>query len=66
MKAYRTLSVLVSVLISLTSFGQKIKVSDGNLSDLKGVAELRIEYDYSNLGIDVELYQVELGKSAAT
>ncbi len=57
MKAYRTLSVLVIVLVSLTSFGQKIKVTSGNLSDLKGETEVRIEYDYSNLGVgkyDVE------------
>ncbi len=45
------------ILISFASFGQKIKVESGNINDLQGISELKIEYDYSGLGVgkyDVE------------
>ncbi len=57
MKKFKVLSVFAILLISITSFGQKIKVDSGKLSALKGITDLKIEYDYSNLGVgkfDVE------------
>lgn len=51
MKTYRVLSVLAVLLITATSFGQKIKVDSGKLKALEGIADLKIEYDYSNLGV---------------
>lgn len=57
MKAHRLLTLIALILISLTSFGQKIKVDAGKLSALEGVTDLRIEYDYSDLGVGK--YEVE-------
>jgi len=51
MKTYKVLSVLTILLVSMTSFGQKIKVDSGKLNALEGITDLKIEYDYSNLGV---------------
>ncbi len=51
MKVYRVLPLLAVLLISMTSFGQKIKVDSGKLKALEGITDLKIEYDYSNLGV---------------
>jgi len=62
MKAYRILSVFIVLLVSVTMFGQKIKIDSGKLSALEGVTDVRIEYDYSNLGVgkfDVEAEYIE-------
>ena len=39
------------VLISATSFGQKIKVVKGHIHELAGISELKIAYDYSGLAV---------------
>jgi len=57
MKTSHIVSVIAIVLISVTSFGQKIKVDSGKLSALEGIADLKIEYNYSNLGVGK--YEVE-------
>lgn len=47
----------MAFLLSSAAFGQKIKIVSGNISDLQGMSELNIEYDYSGLGVgkfDVE------------
>lgn len=57
MKTFRIISVMAVLLISMTSFGQKIKIESGKMSALKGITDLKIEYDYTNLGVgkfDVE------------
>lgn len=62
MKTFRIISVMAVLLISMTSFGQKIKIESGKISALKGMTDLKIEYDYTNLGVgkfDVEADYVE-------
>lgn len=57
MKTDRFLLVILAFLISTTSFGQKIKVVEGNINELQGISELKIVYDYEGLGVgkfDVE------------
>lgn len=57
MKTNRFLLVCMAFLLSSAAFGQKIKIVSGNISDLQGMSELNIEYDYSGLGVgkfDVE------------
>jgi len=57
MKEDRFLMVCLLCLISIASFGQKIKVVSGNINNLQGMSELKLEYDYSGLGVgkfDVE------------
>jgi hypothetical protein len=57
MKTDRFLMLCLIVLISTTSFGQKIKVVKGNINELAGISELKIAYDYEGLGVgkfDVE------------
>ena len=54
--------VCLLCLISIASFGQKIKVVSGNINSLQGIAELKLEYDYSGLGVgkfDVEADYVD-------
>ena len=62
MKTDRFLMIGLMVLISTTSFGQKIKVVSGNINNLQGMSELKLEYDYSGLGVgkfDVEADYVD-------
>jgi hypothetical protein len=55
-----------ALLIATTSFGQKIKVESGDIKALKGVTELKIEYDYSNLGVgDFEIEDDYINKKVA-
>lgn len=57
MKADRILMGCMIILMATPLFGQKIKVVSGDLNNLQGITELRIEYDYSDLGVgkfDVE------------
>src|ERR1700743_789912 len=34
-----------------TSFGQKVRVIDGNLNALKGVKKMNLQFDYSKMGV---------------
>lgn len=57
MKTDRILMVCLVILFSSAAFGQKIKIVSGNINDLQGMTALKIEYDYSGLGVgkfDVE------------
>ncbi|MFO7668924.1 MAG: hypothetical protein R6W31_04635 [Bacteroidales bacterium] len=57
MKLERLLMFCLVILMASASFGQKINVESGSIKDLKGISELKIEYDYSGLGVgkyDVE------------
>lgn len=57
MKTNRFLLVCMAFLLSSAAFGQKIKIVSGNINDLQGMSELKLEYDYSGLGVgkfDVE------------
>jgi hypothetical protein len=40
-----------ALLIGGSAFAQKIKVTSGNLKDLKGVEKIKITYDYTNLSV---------------
>jgi hypothetical protein len=51
MKLTKILMVCMAVLFSGSVFGQKIKVINGDMKALKGVTALKIEYDYSDLGV---------------
>ena len=62
MKTDRFLMACLIVLISTTSFGQKIKVVKGSINELAGISQLKITYDYSGLGVgkfDVEADYVD-------
>ena len=57
MKPRITIAVLVLLSFSVGATAQKIKVTNGKIKDLAGVEKIRIEYDYSDLGVgkfDVE------------
>jgi len=43
--------LVVAILIASLCFGQKIKLSSGNLSVLKGEAVVKVEYTYDNLKV---------------
>jgi hypothetical protein len=51
MKFTRLVLLSAVVLIAGSTYAQKIKVTSGNLQDLKGVEKLKIVYDYSNLAV---------------
>jgi hypothetical protein len=51
MKTNRILMAVTVILIATTSFGQKIKVTSGKITALEDVVKMKIEYDYSNLGV---------------
>jgi hypothetical protein len=51
MKVGKLMSALVILLMATVSFGQKIIVSEGNWSVLKGQKEVNIEYDYSAMEV---------------
>jgi len=51
MKFYRIAIVFALLLFGSTSFAQKIKVESGDIKALKGLSELKIEYDYSDLSV---------------
>ena len=51
MKKDRLLLVCLFCMMSIASFGQKIKVVSGNINNLQGMSELKLEYDYSGLGV---------------
>lgn len=67
MKMNRILLLCVAVLIAGgTTFGQKIKVLSGGMSALKGVTALKIEYNYSGLGVgDFEVEDDYINKKVA-
>ena len=44
-------TLLLILLSVVTSYAQKIKVTDGDLSILKGVDKLNVEYDYSDMTV---------------
>jgi len=57
MKPDRFLLFCLVILMATTSFGQKINVESGSVNTLKGISDLKVEYDYSGLGVgkyDVE------------
>jgi len=43
--------VVLSLLIATMSFGQKMKVKEGNIKNLKGITQFDLVFDYSNLQI---------------
>ena len=43
--------LVFALLITALSYGQKMKVSDGNIKNLKGITTFNLEFDYSNLQI---------------
>jgi hypothetical protein len=47
----RLLIICAALLIAGSSFGQKMKVTSGDLSALKGTKMLKIEYDYSDMSV---------------
>ena len=52
MKKIKLLSVIfVFVVFSGNTFGQKIKVTKGDLNFLKGVKELKLQYSYDNMNV---------------
>jgi hypothetical protein len=51
MKFTRLVLLSAAILIAGSTFAQKIKVTSGNLQDLKGVEKMKIVYDYSNLAV---------------
>jgi hypothetical protein len=51
MKFTRLVLLSAAMLIAGSTFAQKIKVTSGNLQDLKGVEKMKIVYDYSNLSV---------------
>jgi hypothetical protein len=51
MKTARLLLICVAIIISGSLFAQKIKVQSGKLSALNGIKKIKIEYDYSDLGV---------------
>jgi hypothetical protein len=57
MKSRIAIVGLVLMSFSLGTMAQKIKVASGKIKDLAGIEKIRIEYDYSDLGVgkfDVE------------
>jgi hypothetical protein len=67
MKMNKILLLCVAVLIAGgTASAQKIKVVSGKMSALKGVTELKLEYDYSGLGVgDFEVEDDYINKKVA-
>lgn len=57
MKTNALIAAIAVMLIPVGIFGQKIKSKAGSLKDLKGLTSLKIEYDYSSLGVGK--YEVE-------
>ena len=51
MKITRLLLICAAIIISGSTFGQKMKVQSGNLSSLKGIKKIKIVYDYSDLSV---------------
>ncbi len=51
MKKLKLPLMLLFVTIASVSFSQKIKIQEGDLSFLKGVTELNVVYDYSNMEV---------------
>ncbi|MBN2523065.1 MAG: hypothetical protein JXB24_07300 [Bacteroidales bacterium] len=51
MKINKVLPVCFALLFASSAYGQKIKVTSGQLSTLKGIKALKIEYDYSDLAV---------------
>ncbi len=51
MKIFKLLPVLLSFLFVGNSFSQKIKVTSGKLSNLSGVTDVSIVYDYSEIAV---------------
>jgi len=51
MKITRLILICVAVLFAGSTFGQKMKVESGDISALKGIKQLKIEYDYSDLSV---------------
>ncbi|MCP4313236.1 MAG: hypothetical protein GY790_18405 [Bacteroidetes bacterium] len=51
MKMTRVLMTCMVFLVTVAAIGQKIKVESGKIKDLTGISELKIEYDYSGLGV---------------
>ncbi len=43
--------LVFALLVATLSYGQKMKVSDGNIKNLKGITTFNLEFDYSNLQI---------------
>jgi len=51
MKSTHLIIAFVLFLIPALVCGQKIKEKEGNVKDLKGLTAVKIEYDYSGLGV---------------
>ncbi len=52
MKNLKTLLTVIALFaITSSSFGQKVKIKEGNLDFLSGVKELKLEYTYDNMKV---------------
>ncbi len=47
----KQISIVMLLLFTTIMFAQKAKVSEGSFSNLKGISEFNLEFDYSNLEI---------------
>lgn len=47
----KQLALILAIVFTAITFGQKMKVSDGNIKNLKGVNKYDLVFDYSNLQI---------------
>ena len=43
--------LLIALVASATSYAQKLKVSEGNIKNLKGITDYNLEFDYTNVQI---------------
>jgi len=43
--------LLVALFIATVSYGQKMKVSEGSIKNLKGITQFDLEFDYSDMQI---------------
>jgi hypothetical protein len=43
--------LVFALLVATLSYGQKMKVSEGSIKNLKGITEFNLDFDYSNLQI---------------
>jgi hypothetical protein len=51
MKIIHHIAFLAIFLMALPVQGQKIKVTQGDIKDLKGLTQIKLVYDYSDLGV---------------
>ncbi|MGD2034162.1 MAG: hypothetical protein PVF73_03840, partial [Bacteroidales bacterium] len=51
MKMIRFTLITLALLFACNTFAQKIKVASGDINNLKGINQLNIEFDYSDLAV---------------